>query len=234
MGNYRLVAIQVGNTLINKTSINEINRIGSAILRFQCGNFPNDAITSSRAKLIYNWILSLAKKHMKEEERDRLLYAFCKGLCSDEESQEAIRKILESAEISLMEDSKQIREFSSRNFHSQVIEHCSKLFFEENYFHAVFEACKVYNKLAKEKSQSSKDGTTLMMEIWGWQKGVLKVTKCETETDKNVQEGIKYLSAGLMQAIRNPTAHEPALDWPINKEDCLDMLSFLSFLFRQL
>jgi hypothetical protein len=37
-----------------------------------------------------------------------------------------------------------------------------------------------------------------------------------------------------MQAIRNPTAHEPALDWPISREDCLDILSFLSFLFRAL
>jgi uncharacterized protein (TIGR02391 family) len=63
---------------------------------------------------------------------------------------------------------------------------------------------------------------------------VLKITRCETETDKNVQDGIKFLSAGLMQAIRNPTAHEPAVDWPIAKQDCLDILGFLSFLFRRL
>jgi uncharacterized protein (TIGR02391 family) len=73
-----------------------------------------------------------------------------------------------------------------------------------------------------------------MLEVWGPENGVLKITPCETETDKNVQNGVKFLSAGLMQAIRNPTAHEPALDWPINKQDCLDLLSFVSFLFRQL
>jgi uncharacterized protein (TIGR02391 family) len=72
-----------------------------------------------------------------------------------------------------------------------------------------------------------------MLDVWR-PEGVLKITKCVTETDKNVQDGIKFLSAGLMQAIRNPTAHEPALDWPIIKEDCLDLLSFLSFLLRQL
>ena len=38
----------------------------------------------------------------------------------------------------------------------------------------------------------------------------------------------------LMQAIRNPTAHEPAVDWPISKVDCLDILRFLSFRFRKL
>ncbi len=63
---------------------------------------------------------------------------------------------------------------------------------------------------------------------------VLKVTRCQTDTDKNVQEGIAHLSAGLMRAVRNPSAHEPALHQPISKEDCLDLLSFISFLLRQL
>lgn len=71
-----------------------------------------------------------------------------------------------------------------------------------------------------------------MLDVWGPQKGVLKVTLCETETDQ-VQDGIKFLSAGLMQAIRKPTSHEPALDWPICRVDCLDILRFLSFLFRE-
>jgi hypothetical protein len=42
------------------------------------------------------------------------------------------------------------------------------------------------------------------------------------------------MSAGVIRAARNPPAHEPALDWPVKKEDCLDILSLLSFLFRQL
>ena len=122
----------------------------------------------------------------------------------------------------------------SRSFHSEIVRHCKKLFIEGHYFHAVFEACKVYNKLVQSKANSNKDGQPLMLEVWGPEKGVLKITPCQTETDRNVQDGVKFLSAGLMQAIRNPTAHEPALDWPIEKKDCLDLLSFLSFLFRKL
>ena len=64
--------------------------------------------------------------------------------------------------------------------------------------------------------------------------GSRDVRKFQTETDKNVQDGIKFLSAGLMRAIRNPTSHEPALDWPITEPDAVDILSFVSFLFRQL
>jgi uncharacterized protein (TIGR02391 family) len=124
--------------------------------------------------------------------------------------------------------------FFARAFHAEVVKHAQKLFLEGNYFHAVFEVAKAYNKQVREKAHSVKDGYALMMDAWGCDKGVLKITSCQTETDKNVQDGIKFLSAGLMQAVRNPTAHEPAVDWPISKQDCLDILSFLSFLFRKL
>jgi uncharacterized protein (TIGR02391 family) len=195
--------------------------------------FPNEAITSARAQLLHDWILTLAKQPMAEEERNKLLRSFIDQLCPDDAVQGTIHSILESA--GLLGDTKsELREFVGRGFHSEVVAHCRKLFSQGNYFHAVFEACKVYNKMVRAKSISSKDGEALMMEVWGWQNGVLKITTCESDTDKNVQDGVKFLSAGLMRAIRNPTSHEPALDWPISKEDCLDMLSFISFLFRQL
>jgi len=84
-----------------------------------------------------------------------------------------------------------------------------------------------------KRACSDKDGAKLMMNVWGC-KGVLKITRCITDTDKNVQDGVKFLSGGLMRAIRNPTAHEPALDWPIDRQECLEILSLISFLFRQL
>ncbi|MFN3533712.1 MAG: TIGR02391 family protein [Candidatus Brocadia sp.] len=126
-----------------------------------------------------------------------------------------------------------LSEFQSRNFHPLIYQHSLTLYKQRNYFHAVFEAVKIYNQQVKEKSKSQKDGQQLMMEVWG-PDGVLKVTKCETQTEKDFQNGIKFLSAGLMQAIRNPTAHEPAFNWPISKEDCLDLLSLISYLLRVL
>jgi len=45
---------------------------------------------------------------------------------------------------------------------------------------------------------------------------------------------MKFMAAGVMQAIRNPTAHEPVLFLRNEEKDCLDVLGFLSFLFRQL
>lgn len=228
--NYRLIAIQIGDLLKYDSTVNDINRAAKSVFNFQCETFPNESITSARAKLIHDWILTLAKQEMNNEGRNSRLFQFLDLIVPESQKQNS-EKILEQAGVrSGIESNK---DFYVRNLHPEIHKHCSKLYAQGNYFHSVFEAAKVYNKKVQEKAQNVKDGQSLMMEAWT-SNGVLKVTACKTETDKNVQEGIKFLSAGLMQAMRNPTAHEPALDWPISKEDCLDMLSFISYLFRQL
>jgi uncharacterized protein (TIGR02391 family) len=232
--NYKVIAIEVGNLLKWDTPINEINRIAGALFKFRCEQFPNESITSSRAKTIYDWILTLAKQQMNPEERNFLLINFCRKIAT-EEYRPRIDKILSDNGLPLSIINKENHElFLSRSFHETIIKNSRRLFIQGNYFHAVFEAAKTYNKLVKEKSRSNKDGESLMLDVWGCEKGVLKRTPCQTETDKNIQDGIKFLSAGLMRAIRNPTSHEPAIDWPISRQDCLDILSFISFLFRQL
>lgn len=232
--NYRLIATSVGELLKYESTINEIGRIAGAVFRFSRDEFPNPSITSSRSKLVHDWILSLAREEMDNERRSKLLIEFCQALTPDKLKPE-LDGILRGQGIlghgkGLGNDA----EFSARGFHPAIIKHSRTLFLQGHYFHAVFEAAKSYNKSVQEKAQSHKDGQPLMLEVWGAEKGVLKVTPCVSETDRNVQDGIKFLSAGLMQAIRNPTAHEPAVDWPISKEDALDILSFVSFLWRQL
>ena len=113
------------------------------------------------------------------------------------------------------------------------MQHARRLFVEGNYFHAVFECCKVYDKEVSQKSQIQDSGASLMSKAFSLS-GTLKLNNQRTETERNEQEGIMHLSRGIMSAIRNPQAHEPALDWPITREDTLDLLSFLSFLFRKL
>lgn len=124
--------------------------------------------------------------------------------------------------------------FESHNFHDEIRKIIKSYYLKEYYTEAVFEAAKTYNKLVKEKSQMELGETKLMFQAWDLKTGTLKVNKCETETEMNVQNGLCHLSAGLMLAIRNPNAHEPAHLWPTSKEDCLDILAFTSFLLRQL
>jgi uncharacterized protein (TIGR02391 family) len=232
--NFLVIATQVGDRLKNDTVLNDIERIGKAVLKIIKEDFPNPAITSLRAKSIYDWILSLAKAPIEYNERIKRLIQFCFQITPEAE-QAAVLKILVNNKCPynlVYKDS--LNEFLNREFHAEVIKHSKNLFMQENYFHAVFESVKAYNHDVKLKSLSDKDGQPLMLNVWGSDNGVLKVTQCITQTDKDYQDGIKFISAGLMSAIRNPTAHEPAIMWPINKQDCLDILSLISFLYRQL
>jgi uncharacterized protein (TIGR02391 family) len=232
--NFRHIATQIGDSLKYSTTVNEIDRLGQSILRANKENFPNSAITSARAQTLYNWVLSLANTPLDSTERVKRLIQFCLELTPEEHKKVTI-DFLEKHNCPynlLYKDN--IDQFLKRNFHSEVIKHSQRLFTQTNYFHAVFEAAKAYNKDVKEKSKSDKDGQPLMLNVWGCDNGVLKVTSCQTQTDKDFQDGIKFISGGLMSAIRNPTAHEPAITWPIDKQDCLDILSLISFLYRQL
>ena len=229
---YRLIAIQIGDTLKNSTTLKEIDRAGRSVFSFNVEHFPNDSITSERSQRIHDWILTLAKQKMSNEERNLQLSLFLDLIISNEEKS-SITSLMEKAGFKF-DGERQLNEFHSRNFHPAIMKNCKKLYFDEHYFHAVFEAAKIYHQLVQEKSQSLEEGQGLMLKVWNPEKGTLKITKCVSSTDKNVQQGIAFLSAGLMSAIRNPTAHEPAHLWPISKEDCLNILSFISFLLYKL
>jgi uncharacterized protein (TIGR02391 family) len=232
--NYRHIATQIGDALKYSTTVNEIDRLGQSILQVRKENFPNDAITALRAQTLYNWILSLANTSIDSTERAKRLIAFCLELTPEKEMKITI-EFLEKNGCPynlLYKDS--FDDFLKRNLHSEVVKHSQRLFVQSNFFHAVFESVKAYNKDVKTKSKSDKDGQQLMLNVWGCENGVLKVTACESQTDKDFQDGIKFISSGLMSAIRNPTAHEPAITWNIDKQDCLDILSLISFLYRQL
>lgn len=232
--NIKLIAIQIGDVLKDRKSLKEINRVAEAIFQFACQEFPNESITSERAKLTYDWIMSLEDQSCPGE-LEQLLIDFVKSLTYDEiDLQQTLLNILNDCGVDSVIDNEDVLDrFDTHQFHSEIIKHCRKYYGQGNYFHAVFEAAKVYNNLVKSKAQSTKDGAPLMHRVWDARNGVLKVNSCTSETDHNVQDGIKFLSAGLMSVIRNPAAHESALEWPVDEQDAIDILSLVSFLLRQ-
>ena len=224
--NLKLIATEIGDYIKYETSINEINRIAKAIFKFPRQEFPNESITSVRAQLVYDWILSLEDYDCSVSEKKELLVNFAEHL------HPKLLSFLENFEVGVV-DEDTLERFDAYQFHPEINMHCRKLYGEGNYFHAVFEAVKVYNNLVKSKAEIDDDGQSLMMKAWDSNNGVLKIKLSLSETDMNFHDGIKFLSAGLMRAIRNPTAHEPALHWPISEQDAADILSLVSFLLRQ-
>lgn len=141
--NYEIIAVELGDRLKYDTSVKQINRRGRAIFPFAKQNFPNDQITSSRAKQIYDWILTLASEKMDSERRESLLIEFCDKI-TPESLQDEVFSLLKENGISLSLLNKQNYEaFSARNFHRKVAEHSRDLFLQSNYFHAVFESARL-------------------------------------------------------------------------------------------
>lgn len=229
---YKRIALQAGDSIKYRTSVNEINRAAQSVFHFSCENFPVDSITSVRARTVYNWIMSLAKQSMNIDDRNKQLREFIEIVVPTEQY-DYVMGMLDGEGI-IDQSTEKYRDFLGKGFHHLINEHCQKLFVEGHYFHSVFEAAKVYHKQVQQKANSTKDGQALMMDVWNPSTGCLKITPCVSDTDKNIQEGIGFLSTGLMRAIRNPTAHEPAMDWSIDEKDCLDILGFISFLQRKL
>jgi len=229
----RLIATQFGDKLKYDTTVNEIDRVGQSVLKINKESFTNNSITSVRAQAIYDWIMSLGKASLNKDERMKRLVKFCIELTPDSQKGEISKFLTDNGCDYNIVYKDSLNEFHSRNYHPEIVKHSQKLFLQQNYFHAAFEASKAFNNSVKVKAHSNKDGQDLMMSVFS-ENGVLKLNSGQTESEKNVQDGVKFLSSGLMRAVRNPTAHEPALDWPINKQECLDFLSMISFLFHQL
>ena len=230
--NIELIATQVGDDIKNDTTVNHINRIASAIFKFPRKEFPNEAITSVRAQLIYDWIMTLNEYSASDEERNKLLIEFLESLAPGMGSYVTGNQS-DGEDNSSTAESEASEKFDNYRFHPEIVRHCKTLYAQGHYFHAIFEAAKAFNGLVKSAAQSEKDGQDLMLNAWDVQKGNLKINSCNSQTERNIQEGIKFMSAGLMRAVRNPTAHEPALQWPVDEQDAADILSLVSFLLRQ-
>lgn len=234
--NPKLAAIRVGDLLKYDTTVNEIDRIASGTFPFGRDDFPSEGITSARARRIYDWLMTLFKQKIPDEEKLQYLKTFFMVI-TPREKREDVSQIFRQCGIpvELERGTDDESEFDSRNFHPKVMAHARDLFLKGSYFHAVFEAVKAYNAAVKEISGlSDLDGQVLMNRAFSSQNPVICITPCKTETEKNMQDGYRFLAAGVMAAIRNPTAHEPALSFPIHKEDALDILALLSYLFRWL
>lgn len=142
-------------------------------------------------------------------------------------------KIDEKQETIKTKETEDVKLFLLRSFHPEVVRHAREQFIQRHYFDAVDECCKAFTKYVSEKSKLDRHGSELMGKALSL-KGSLKLNTQKTETERNLQEGLMHLCIGLMKGIRNSVEHEPQLDFKIDSQEALDMLSFISYLYRQI
>jgi uncharacterized protein (TIGR02391 family) len=144
--------------------------------------------------------------------------------------------------ISLMEEnladggetpaSKARRAFGDLDLHPEIERASGQLFRDGHYANAVEDACKVLDMLVKLRAmRTDPSGTELMQLVFSQKNPILKFNDQQNDSEKSEQQGMMYLFAGAMLALRNPRAHGLVDDHP---ERAVEYLSFLSMLARSL
>jgi len=125
----------------------------------------------------------------------------------------------------------------SRKVHQDVLIACKAEWLQSNYFHAFFEAMKSVASKVRNLSELTGDGATLVEAAFSLGKSgtpVLAINSLTTETHKGEHRGFVNLLNGLFGTIRNPLAHHPKLEWDMDEQDALDILTTLSLVHRKL
>jgi len=120
-----------------------------------------------------------------------------------------------------------------RAVHPEVLKYCRSELMQQNFFHAVFEACKGLAQRLRELSGVQLDGAALVDRVFAIEGPVLAFNSLQTVTEQSEHKGFAALLKGCFAAVRNPLAHEPKVLWE-GEEDTADWLSLISLLHRKL
>jgi len=126
----------------------------------------------------------------------------------------------------------EIHAFEVRDIHPSLPTIVLELFDNAHYPQATFEACKYLDSHVKKLTNIDKSGKDLMMKAFSEISPLVQLTPLSNTTERNEQEGYRYLFAGTMIAIRNPRGHEHSMNDDIGT--CLDHLTLISHLLRRL
>ena len=124
------------------------------------------------------------------------------------------------------------RAFGELDLHPEIAHAVTKLFQDGHYANAVEDACKVLDSMVKMRSgKHNLSGTELMQVAFSPKAPLLAFNDLNSETDHSEQQGMMFLYAGAMLALRNPRAHELIEDDPVQ---ALEHIAFLSLLCKSL
>jgi uncharacterized protein (TIGR02391 family) len=126
----------------------------------------------------------------------------------------------------------------NRGVHADVLSYCRAELLQQNYFHAVLEAVKSIASKIRSLSGLQSDGADLIQAAFGLRKDgslpLLAINELKSDSDRGEQRGFANLLIGLFGTIRNPLAHNPKVEWPMEENDALDILTLVSLVHRKL
>ena len=108
------------------------------------------------------------------------------------------------------------KKLEDRKAHYEIFKYCTTELLQNNYFHAVLEANKGLFQRIRDLSGILTDGIALIEQVFSTNP-ILIINNYQTSSEKNEHNGFCNLLKGLCAMFRNPTAHEPKIDWDIKK-----------------
>src|SRR5579862_5662676 len=81
--NVQRIAVEIGDIIKWTRSVNEIDRLGQAILKVSRERYPHSAITAVRQQGIYEWLCSIGATALLFDERCKRICEFCLSLADD-------------------------------------------------------------------------------------------------------------------------------------------------------
>jgi uncharacterized protein (TIGR02391 family) len=94
-----------------------------------------------------------------------------------------------------------------------------------------FEAFKAVDNFIKNKTGLSTYGKDLMAKVFNEDNPLIKLNELRTKTNRDEQEGFKFLFMGAMEGIRNPNAHDEIVE--LDPFKTLEYLGLASLLMRK-
>ena len=122
---------------------------------------------------------------------------------------------------------------AGRNIHQQVWKYCRADLMQEDYFDAVFEACKGLMERVREMSGVDADGAHLVQQVFVGIQPKLAFNSLHTDLERGDHRGFAALLEGCIRAVRNRLAHQPKILWE-GADDAADYLTLISLLHRKL
>lgn len=120
------------------------------------------------------------------------------------------------------------------NMHPIIIKTSKKLFLDGHYTNSAQDAFVEINDRLKniytiiEPNRDVPDGVDLMHKIFSLKNIKFCVSDLATESGRNIQQGMEFMLAGAVSALRNPRAHSNKI--VLTKEEALRRLMFASML----
>ncbi|MDO4160988.1 MAG: TIGR02391 family protein [Prevotellaceae bacterium] len=209
---YRLFNALASEQNKNKCSNQILNFIGLALAP---SRFVDESEKFEKLKTAVNKQLAFVGYELQENGKYREI---------------AIASTISDVEIKV-ENLKQ--ELEKRDAHAQIFKYCKAELLQNNYFHSVFEAIKGLLDRIEDLSGLQKDGNNLIEEVFS-SNPILIINNFISSSEKNEHTGFCNLLKGLCSMFRNPTAHEPKIEWEISEQDALDILCIISYCHRRL